>query len=487
MRLLGFQPDLDATVPGVLTECTNLVPYQNGFGPPPQLFDAGLGSLGADCLGGAWVRKLDDSSRVFAGTTAALFEAGSSWSDVSKVGGYNGNAETRWRFAQYGNYSIATNRVDAVQVSESGAFADLAGTPPKATIVETVAGFVMLFDYNDGVNEYPDGWWCSALNNHASWSASIATQAANGRLLDTPGPIRAGKRLGKEIVAYKERSMYMGFYDGPPVIWRWQLVPGEVGAVSQEAVVEATVNDVPVHIFAGFNDFYIFDGSRPVSIGKGIRDWWDANVPARFRYRTRALHDRGNSTVYFIYPESDGTLRYALALNYRTMQWGRADLIGVQAVLEYVTQGVTYHSLGTLYSTYNDLPTNISYDSPFWTSSTPVPAYFYNTDTLVTMNRTPDSNTTSSFRCGFLGDEDRFRTITRIRPRMVSGIPSQGSCELHYGEIIDETSSTVVAYNNDKNKFDVMKESHWFSPEFSYSNNYRKTGFSMYFEEDGEE
>ena len=64
-----------------------------------------------------------------------------------------------------------------------------------------------------------DGWHCSGIRDQTNWTASAASQSAYGRLLDSPGDIRAGAALGSDIVAYKSTSMYLGRYVGPPLIW----------------------------------------------------------------------------------------------------------------------------------------------------------------------------------------------------------------------------------------------------------------------------
>lgn len=492
VKIIGFAPDLDISTPGIILDSAPgtygiaFIPTINGIAPPKTLRVAFPSALASPCKGSAAVRKVDDSRRLFAGTQTKLYEAGSTWTDVSGAT-YTGGVDNRWRFAQFGNDTIATNFADAMQVSaSSGAFSALGGSPPKAAIVETCQGFVMAFDYNDGVNIYHDGWWCSALQNDGSWSPSIATQAANGRLLDTPGSIRAARAMGNIMVAYKERSMYMGFYDGPPVIWRWQLVPGEIGAVSQEAVVNVLINGSPAQIFAGFDGFYIFDGTRPVSIGDPLKKWFNTNVSAQYRYKIQAMHDRQNQTVYFYLPDSSGNLSFCVPYNYRADRWGYLSLINpIQAAIEYLGLGVTYESLGTLYTTYDNLPA-IPYDSPFWTSGAPIAAVFASNNILNTYTGSGD---TSGFKCGYTGSNDTFFTLTRIRPKFniypASEVSFQGT--LYYTQNLGATPSNVPIPSLNNGKMDVLKSSKWFAPQFIGSDDYEMTGYSLIGEEDGNE
>jgi len=88
----------------------------------------------------------------------------------------------------------------------------------------SASGFVLVGDVSDltgSFGDQPDGWWCSGLFNQAVWTPSVATQCANGRLVTAPGRITAMRELGDDVVAYKARSMFLGRYVGPPIVWSW--------------------------------------------------------------------------------------------------------------------------------------------------------------------------------------------------------------------------------------------------------------------------
>lgn len=483
IKLQGFAPDLDISMAGVITSSTNLIPTVNGFSPLNSQVSAGFPALASACRGIVSVRKKDDSRRLLAGTQTKLYEgAGTSWTDVS-AGSYTGGAENRWRFTQQGDVTIATNRVDAMQYSSSGAFAAIAGAP-KASIVETCENFVLAFDYNDGVNDYPDGWYCSALGNYASWSPSIATQAANGRLLSTPGSLRAAKALGNIMVAYKERSMYLGFYDGPPIIWRWQLVPGDIGCVSQEAIQVVVIGDQPMHIFAGFDGFYIFDGTRPRFIGNPLKKWYNTNASAQYRYKIQSLHDPLTQNVYFYLCDGSGNVNYGVVYNYLADRWSSlGPITPIEAAVQYLSAGITYDSLGTYYSTYDNLP-SIAYDSPFWVSGAPTPAVVNNDHILYTYTGTP---TSATITCGYTGDLTYFNSLIRIYPRF-NQYPTSGSCTISYTKNLgDSAPLTIAAGTLTDGKHDVLISSQWFSPSFTYNGNFEMTGYTMMLEQDGQE
>ena len=49
--LLGFAPDADPTTPGVITECTNLIPFEAGMKGAPVATSVGAAALAAACRG----------------------------------------------------------------------------------------------------------------------------------------------------------------------------------------------------------------------------------------------------------------------------------------------------------------------------------------------------------------------------------------------------------------------------------------------------
>src|SRR5690349_1665999 len=124
VRLLGYQPDSDPTIIGVLTACSGTVPTLKGMKGAPSAVDTGLATLAATCMGSAVLTKLDTTTRFLAGTRTKLYEAGAStWADVSRAATYTAGVSARWRFAQQGNVSLAVNGSDTVQASVStGAF-----------------------------------------------------------------------------------------------------------------------------------------------------------------------------------------------------------------------------------------------------------------------------------------------------------------------------------------------------------------------------
>lgn len=463
--LRGYAPDLSADTPGIMTTCSAIVPSMKGMKAAPSASDVGLNALAAACKGGAVLRKLDGSTRFVAGTATALYEnaSGVTWTDRTRAvgGAYALGEANRWRFAQFGDVSLAAAKSDVLQSSSSGAFANIAGAP-SAAIVETVGQFVMLLDTNEATyGDSPDRWFCSGIGDYTVWTPAAATQCATGRLTSTSGPIRGGRRLGDAMVAYKDRAMFLGVYVGAPLVWDWREVSDTVGAPCHEVIVPiVTKGGGAAHIFLGHDDFYYYDGSRPIPIPNPVKKTIIDAIYKSYFYRCWAVHDQVNSLIYFYFVStSAGTIDACVVYNYRKddwlTSWGRADST-IEAGVEYVTAGVTYDDLGTLYSTYD---TNIpfSYDSPFWVSGYPLPAVFNSSHKVATLTGTPG---TSSFTLGEMGNDNDVFTISRVRPRYLTA-PSAATLSNAYKMLSGDSYTNDASTSLSSGKFDFLRSARW--------------------------
>lgn len=452
LELHGFAPDVEPATPGVLTDCDALVPTLKGLAAANSPVDAGLAALGAEPTSAYVAELLDGSKRVFAATADAIYEAGTTtWTDRSDTGGYTGS--NRMRFCTFGNVVLAANRSEAIQSAAAGSsFSAIAGAP-KALILAPASGFVMALNI-DGMTlgDVSDGWGCSAIRNQADWTPAAATQCVAGRLLDSPGPILAGAALGADVVAYKATSMYLGRYVGPPLVWQWTRVPGEIGCVGAEALVSVGT----LHYFIGADDLYVFDGASPRSIGAPVREWFFEHVSAPNRHLIIGMVDRARALIYWFYPSvnSDGSLDACLIYNYKTDRWGKWA-VGIQTALQYSSGQITYDTLGGLYSTYDALP-EISFDSPFWLADTSVPAIFTG-NTLQSLTGAPGI---SWLTTGDFGDMTDFGFLSRATPRYTRKPTAANATNFYRNEVGDEPAEDTTIELS-RGRFDFRRSARW--------------------------
>lgn len=470
--LLGFAPDADPVTPGVITDCTNFIPYDNGMeGGPTATTPANTPALASECLGAAVVTNLSGVRRVIAGAATKLYElSGGAWSDISRVAAYTASADNRWSIAQFGNTTLAANKGDAIQRSTGAgvAFADIA-TAPKADIIFSVGAQVMALNVNDGTDK-PDGWHVCALNDETDWTPSLTTQAARGRLVSTPGVLTAGARLGEFAVAYKNKTIYMGRYVGTPSIWDFTPVAGgEAGCVGKEAICDLG----GVHFFVGDDNLWMFDGTRPTPMADGaVRQWFNDNCNPSYRYRCKVVFDRKSNRVWVFYPStSSQTCDAALVYHVARKQWGRSDR-SIQAALAYISSGLTYDTWDSAGASYDQLP-SVSYDSPFWLAGNPALAAFNTSHQLQTLDA---ASTSSSFTTGDVGDDAQYSLLSGIRLRYAPGYaPTSASVETFHKANSGNSYTSGPSGSIADGKFDLMVEDRWHKATHSFTGPVRVT------------
>ena len=480
-KLLGFSPDLEPTLSGVITSCSNFIPYQQGMrGAPTPETPLNVPALAAACIGAGVVTKLDGTRRIFAGTTTKLYELSSgAWSDVARVGDYTGGTDTRWSITQYGNSTIAANGVETIQRSNtSGDFADIAGGAPIAKIVFSVGAFVMALNVNDGASK-PDGWHCCASFDDTDWTESVATLSASGRLVSTPGELLAGGRLGEYAIAYKEKAIYVGQFVGAPAVWDWTQVPGgDAGCIG----IDAWCDIGGAHFFVGQDNIWVFDGSRPVPIATPCRQWFYDNSSPTYRYKTQCVFDRQNNAVWIFYCSTGATSPdSALVYHIQTKQWGLAT-ISIESALNYVAAGVTIDDLDDFGATIDDL-SGYSFDSQFWLAGGRSLSIFNTSHQLQSVTGATGA---SSFTTGDAGDDEGVTLLSKIRLRFAPGYKPTTATVTTYTKMNEGDDLTSVGTSNiDNGKFDVLQSARWHRATFSFTGNVRVLGIQPELTPDG--
>lgn len=480
-KLTGFAPDAEPTLAGVVTDCANFIPYEQGMkGAPSPVTPSGVPALAAACQGATVITKLDDTRRIFAGTQTKLYElSGGAWSDVSGAV-YTGGADSRWQFAQFGNSTIASNLTDYIQRSTSGAFATIA-TAPKAKIVFTVGSFVMALNTIDATyGTSQNRWWCCASFDETSWTPSVSTLATTGQLVSTPGQITAGGRLGEYAIGYKEKAIYVGQFVGAPAVWDWLQVPGgEAGCVG----VDAWCDVGGAHFVVGSDNIWLFDGSRPVPLGVGqVRQWFYSNSSPSYRYKTQCAFDRQNNVVWVFYPSTNATTNdSALVYHLQTKQWGRATL-NMESVLNYISAGVTIDGLSGISGTIDGL-SGYSFDSQFWLSGGRSLAVFNTSHQLQNLSGNTGA---SGFTTGDAGDDDSVSLLQKIRIRFAPGYAPTTATVQTFNKMTEGAGLTNGASGSiNDGKFDVLQSARYHRAAFTFTGDVRVLGIGAQLQPQG--
>lgn len=428
--LLGFTPDLPRTQPNIITDCSNFIPYESGMEAGPSEASTSLDNAGATVVGSAVITKLDGSTRMFAGTATKLYEyVGNTLTDRSSGGG-SYTSTTLWRFVQFGDATIAGSIGTALQVSTAGAFAAIA-TAPKAKIIFAVitsgGGFVIAMN----TDSFVDQWACCGLNDHTTWTASIATQANSGRLLgNDAGALTAGIEFGDAALGFKSRTMFVGRYVGPPATFEFAEVPGGAGCVGPEAV--CVIKDGV--FFVGPDQLWIFDGARPVPLGDAqVRQWFYGDLSDAYRDKVKVSYDRPRNRVYIWYPNrsSTGSCNAGLVFHLVTKQWGLANH-NVESALTYIQPGVAWDSAVGTWTAQTSL-----WDDGTWRPSARSLGIFNTSHAFVTLTGSPGA---SSFTTEDIGLDDQESRLNEIRLRYQVA----PSTALATGYTLDEAGDTAT-------------------------------------------
>ena len=118
-----------------------------------------------------------------------------------------------------------------------------------------------------GTDDYSMIQWSAQYTYH-DWST--ASGGGYTTVGDSPDWMQAMKRLGPNLIAYKERSIYIGrrtFLADPP--FRFEPAPGQgIGLAAPNSVGDLGEE----HIFLGWDDVYVFSLKGLVPIGTRIRE-----------------------------------------------------------------------------------------------------------------------------------------------------------------------------------------------------------------------
>lgn len=326
---LNYQPDLDlnwSVNPGCCTAMAGLAPLDNGnLGTVVKDSNLGFSTTGEDVLHGQMFTQTDGTVRLLAFRVNDIDEYIAAGTRTNRATGLT--TATDWSAAAWGNQIIAVSKANATQSSTGAGFSALGGGSPKAAYIAANVNFVMMADVDDGgSNVYTDMvWWCG-IRNPATWTPSQATQAGNIRLLDAPGPIKGIWSYGKDFLVFKENSIFLGRYVGPPYVFSWQLLTASVGLSYPKAITEC---DGRVY-FAHKTGFYSFGSDGIQNIGRGVAS---ANTSATTGVPIRAVADGKQGVVwFFIYSKSvGGGTFYALkplGFNARTGLWSNVGTLG---------------------------------------------------------------------------------------------------------------------------------------------------------------
>jgi hypothetical protein len=227
-------------------------------------------------------------------------------------------------------------------------------------IIRSFAGFLMLMNTTETGNPFPQRIRWSVFGQPGNWTNDIFGngQAGWNDLSDDVGFILWATPFNNYMCVYKERSIYLMQYVGPPTIFSFQRVINGIGLLAQRAV--ADLGDE--HAFLGNDNFYTFNGISIDPIGNPIKTFFFQDLDPGYRNRVQAFVVEEDDEVWWIYssgsttywngnPKAPGDPDRAVVWNYINNTWSIRDNPG--------TTWFYYHQIvQNTWQTVPDLPWN---------------------------------------------------------------------------------------------------------------------------------
>ena len=333
-----YAPDLPAHLsPGVST-ASNLYPGANGYRPVGTF--AALGSaLPSACLGAASFSSEAGRSVIIAGTATSLYTATQSgWTLIGT--GYSVSSNGRWRFAQFGDFAIATNGADRpLKINlATDVVSALGGSPPTMQAIATVYNFLVGTVIGGKVNRV--AW--SGENNSEWWT--FAQRKSDYQDFADGGPVTG--LIGGEIGLVLQRNAVRRMaYVGGNILFRFDKISSNDGCT--------TVHSVAQHGELAFwysdNGFKMWDGAQIRSIGFERVDTTFAAENATDGFsRMSCAVDGQRSTVVW----STGAKLWSY--NWKLDKWGAPIVLAVEIVTSGVSRGPSLDEQDTVVGATDD-------------------------------------------------------------------------------------------------------------------------------------
>lgn len=297
--------------------------------------------------------KVGTKDYIFFGDENDLFRwdrAGDVVTNVSKSSGaYSG---AYWSLSQWGDWILATNGEDAVQIYKDGTgnFVDLThdlGGTLTAEIVLTTKVYAILFGTD---SEGRTIRW-SDEDDVEAYSPALDNAAGDLFIRGIETPIRAAVNFGQGAVFYGINSAHLLRWTGPPYYFGEEVLPGNAGVLGKNAVVAVR----GTHFGLGLHGpWAMVPGENPQPLATpAVRNYMYNDLDFDNADKSVVWYDQQQELIIFSYPSmEDGTGEptRSIALSLESQAWSPLDFAPTAAdaspVYQYTSAG---DYLGAIY------------------------------------------------------------------------------------------------------------------------------------------
>jgi hypothetical protein len=436
----------------------NVYPRGDGYGPFPS-FSAFSQALGAVCRGGFYALKSDGSVIIFAGTSTKLYALNNtdySWGDVSLgAGTYSAlTATAQWQFAQFGNLVFATQANANLQVfdlSSSSAFADCAGSPPKAAYISVVGRFLVL----SGLNSFPYRIQWSGLNATTTWTSG--TNSSDFQDFPDGGLVR-GVAGGEAGVIFQDQAIRrMSYVPGSPLIFQIDRIAQDKGLFAPYSIVRAGEK---IFFYAGQGFHKIEPGGVPEQIGREKVDrTFLADLDRGNLQLFIGAADPRSTKIYWAYRSANpgiipGLYDKILGYDFLLDRFFPLSISG-EFLLGISQTGITLESLDAISASIDAM--TLSLDA-YATAVQPEIAQFNSSHTLGFFR---GANLEATIETAEQGADGQRITLRGFRP--ITDAPTvYGSATYRDTQAVSPTLGNEVAMSTRTGRCDMMRDSRYF-------------------------
>jgi len=366
LPLPDYKPDQSVNS-GVLLRAENVYPAIDGYRPIRDVATIS-DALAANFNGGSSAISASGTGYLLAGTATNLYRYNAgSWSSI--IGSLT--ITERWKFVQFGNYSIGVNGSDTVEVDLGAGTASLLATAPTGTSVAVVGDYVVIGQPDGDISAVAT----SAFNDHTAWTPG--TDQSTLQPMNTGGEVMAvcGGEYG--IILQRERIVRMtrtGDADAP---FQYDEITSNFGCADGNTVAQAgrTI------FFRSDRGFMALDDGQVLKpIGSEKVDRKFDEVVARDDYdRIYTAIDPQNKLVFWGIPGSPGTL---WIYNFELDKWTTGSL-NFTGIFPGFTTSIGLDDLSVIYNNIDTMPYTL--DDPRWTGGNPRLYLFDETNALGTL------------------------------------------------------------------------------------------------------
>lgn len=366
---------------GGLITCENLLPLEEDFKIMPSALDYSTNAISGTQLSGIEFYADNGNYYTFVGTSSKLYrlEQNKSLSDITRASGSYNTSGNRWYFAKYGNWCVATNADDEVQVLKGLTAANFEPLVTSETIKAKYCvqnhGHLLLGYYTKGGTTYPNGVLWSAKDNIVDFTPSMATGADSVNLAECPGAITgmvifefASAGYDSNIAIFHPNGISVAWYSGSPYTFSFD---------HNRYIDIGSIQGTPILVegkcyFFNEKSFYKWDGiNPPVDIGFGVRrtllDFLDIG---NYHQITAASHPRYGLVIWSVVSSNGaGIPDYLIILNTRTEKFSLVKQ-SQYGVFSMHRQAWMIDGLGDFFASIDDIPYPLN--SNYWTDNSSI-------------------------------------------------------------------------------------------------------------------